>query len=223
LPERSSKSAKLDEIIFASTYCSRSSFDSNGLIYSAKTNSWRSPSSCVWAHHRIELPGKLSLASEYKGLDRFFIDLLGVPKPSLHMHVMALVQKSENNASKDAILQEMMNICALGPTCESLKSLSDCKCLPIKEAETGQVVLMDRSAHFAILDRREYGEIFNNSIKMMDFTLEQVHALSPFLKALSLENKYISRQIKEKTKVLDGSFHSRLTDDFRSKAYAICR
>jgi hypothetical protein len=214
----------LNNVVLENTYCNRSCFDSEALIYSQKTDLWYKPSSCVWADDRIQLPGKLSLASEYKarGLATFFVNLLGIPKPSLAMHVMALAQKSMENASKDIVMQEMMNICALDPTAESLQKLSDCKCLPIRKSD-GTVVMMDRSAEFSILDRREYEEIFRHEINIMDFSLEQVHTLMPFLLAFGLQDRYISRQVKEETKVQGGFLHQGLTDDLRKKAYAICR
>jgi hypothetical protein len=139
------------------------------------------------------------------------------------MHVRALEQKTSDNPVEDDMLQEMMNICALNPTVESLKRLGGCKCLPVRQRTSGAVVWTNCSAEFVILDRREYGEIFQNTINLMDFSLEQVHALGPFLEALGLQNRYISQQIKEETKVQVRFFNHSLTEDLRKKTYAICR
>lgn len=139
------------------------------------------------------------------------------------MHVLALAQKAVDNASKDTLLQEMMNICALNPTTTSLEKLEGCKCLPVRQRSSGRVVLMDRSAEFAILDRREYGEMFDTKINILDFSLEQVHSLTPFLRAFRLQDRYISLLVKEETKVQNGSLNQGLTHDMRKKAYAIYR
>jgi hypothetical protein len=200
----------------------RSTFEDAQLVYNPKSPSWYCPTSCIWAEDRIQLPGKQSLATVYKNHRSFFCNVLGVKTPNLAMHIHALQQKAQENPEKRSIMREMLNICALNPTAELLKRLSDCKCLPIKRGSR-EIEWSDCSEEFAIIDRRDYGAIFDNKIKMLDFSLEEVHQLNNFLLALGLEHRYTSKIVKEETNVEGGTIKQRLTDDLRKKAYAISR
>jgi hypothetical protein len=139
------------------------------------------------------------------------------------MHVLALKEKTLANPSKQDALDEMLNICALSPTPKALEKLYGCKCLPVKLA-SGEIRWMDRSGDFAIVDRREYGELFKDRINVLDFSLEEVHNLNPFLSGLGLAERYMSQSVWETTTTpSDGTIRERLTNDLRKKAYAIFR
>jgi hypothetical protein len=139
------------------------------------------------------------------------------------MHLAALKQKAASNASKDVLFQEMMNISALNPTALSLEKLATCKCLPVRQGSSGEVVLMNKFAEFAIVDRLEYGDMFDRKISILDLSLEQVHSVAPFLQAIAINDRYLSKLVKEETRVRNGSLDQRLTNDLRNKGYAICR
>jgi hypothetical protein len=200
----------------------RTHFESNQLVYNPADNSWHGPSKCVWAENQIQLPGKVSLATWYKDHQSFFCVMLGVQKPNLAMHISALRNKVLDTPTTTEVMQEMLNICALNPSVQSLKTLADCKCLPVR-LTSGEIQWMASSEDFAIVDRREWGEKFENKIKLLDFSLEQVHRLSPFLHGLNLGHRYLSKMVKVDTNVEGGSLHQKLTHDLRAKAYAIAR
>jgi hypothetical protein len=138
------------------------------------------------------------------------------------MHIVSLKQKAEDEPNKATIFQEMLNICALNPTSEVLRTLEGCKCLPVK-TQSGATVWYACSTDFAIVDRREYGAMFDGKIRILDFSLEEVHSLRPFLLALGLEERHLSIAVKENTTAQDNDLHARLTRDLRKKAYAIYR
>ena len=138
------------------------------------------------------------------------------------MHVVALEQKASEHPDRREIMQEMMNISAFSPTSEAVKDLSDTKCLPVK-LPSGEIHWLSKRGSFAIIDRREYGEAFAGRINILDFSLEEVHSIRPFLLALGLEKRYMSRAVTEHTTVQGGSFSQCHSDDLRNKAYAICR
>lgn len=119
-------------------------------------------------------------------------------------------------------MQEMLNICAFNPIPKSLEELSACKCLPVK-LRSGAIDWQDRSGQFAIIDRREYGELFSGRVNFLDFTLEEVHSLRSLLVGLGLEDRYTSKTVQETTTVRGGLASERLSKDLRRKAYAICR
>jgi hypothetical protein len=184
---------------------------------------WHSPAICIWAEDRIQLPGKISLATTYKEHASFFRNILGLKKPSLEMHILALVEKSSDNPNKESILQEMRNICALDPKPENLQpKLSDCACFPVRK-HSGEIEWLNSSKSFAIVDRAEYGQIFRDKIKTLDFSLEEVHSVSILLEGLKLETKYLSEAVTEETRVEGSVAHADLTRDLRRKAYAITR
>jgi len=138
------------------------------------------------------------------------------------MHVSALVKKVAEEPDKIAVFQEMLNICTLNPTPESLQDLKGCSCLPVR-TQSGTIEWCNPSAHFAILDRREYEAVFEGKIRILDFTLEEVHSIRPFLISFGLSTRFLSSAVEEKTTARDNEFDTKLTNDMRKKAYAIYR
>jgi hypothetical protein len=138
------------------------------------------------------------------------------------MHIRSLKQKARENPNKRDIMQEMLNICAFNPTAESLEDLSRCKCLPVK-LSSGPVDWQDHTGDFAIVDRREYGDLFAGKVNFLDFSLEELHSLKLLLVGLGLRERYTSKAAKETTTVRGGSVSQHLTNDLRKKAYAVCR
>jgi hypothetical protein len=139
------------------------------------------------------------------------------------MHILALQKRALENPEKESILREMKNICALNPSADVLQTkLSDCKFLPVRRS-SGEIEWMASTSDFAVVDRREYRDIFRNKIDMLDLSLEEVHSLNLFLNCLGLEGRYMSRVVEEETMVRDGQPNDQLTNDLRRKAYAICR
>jgi hypothetical protein len=191
-------------------------------VYNTVDKSWHSPSDCIWARDTIQIPGKVSVATMYKGHSNFFQDVLQIKKPDLAMHIKALKQRAAETPDRAAIMREMVNICALDPAAGALDTLSECKCLPVKRT-SGEVDWVACSEDFAIIDRLEYGDIFRGKVDVLDFSLEEVHRISQFLFGLKLQGRYMSRRVEEKTGVEGGTLNRRLTEDLRKKAYAISR
>jgi len=138
------------------------------------------------------------------------------------MHVHALKEKASNSLSKENIKQAILNICAFNPTPNDLDGLSDCECFPVA-MPSGNLEWVNSKEDFAIIDRREYGEMFFAKIKILDFSLEELHSMKPFLLGLRLDDLFMSGRVEEQTKVEGGFVDERLTNDLRRKAYAICR
>jgi hypothetical protein len=110
------------------------------------------------------------------------------------MHLVAFVQKASENPVKKSIMDEMLNICALNPTPESLKRLDGCKCFPIK-GQSDNTEWLDHTSVFAIVDRRGYGNLFRGKLKFLDLTLEEVHSIQLLLVALNMRNRCISQLV----------------------------
>ena len=46
-------------------------------MYQEDKNLWHPPTNCIWAEDRIQLPGKGSLATTYRGHEQFFLCVHG--------------------------------------------------------------------------------------------------------------------------------------------------
>lgn len=200
----------------------RSRVEEQSLIYYSQGQSWHCPSACIWAEDNIQLPGKVSIATAYKGRKAFFTKILGVMKPTLELHISALEDKIAKGSSKGEVVLEMLNICAYSPEPKALEGLRDCKCFPVMYAN-GTTAWLDRSGIFSIVDRRDYGELFAGQLTLLDLSLEDVHSLKYFLHGLGLADRYMSAAVQEQTQTPDGRLHKRLTTNLRNKAYAISR
>jgi hypothetical protein len=193
------------------------------LVFSPSTKSWHSPSACIWAKDQIQLPGKVSIATQYKSHEAFFLKILQVPQPNLLMHIEELKQKASQAPNKQSIMQAMMNISGFDPNPESLRSLSTCKCFPVTLPAGGGQVWVNQRKDFSIIDKVEYAQMFGGKISMLDLSLEEVHFVKPFLVAMGLSPQFLSNAVQERTTVRDGALDSTLTADLRKKSYAICR
>ena len=61
----------------------------------------------------------------------------------------------------------------------------------------GKVRLVKGSDSFAILDRKSLGDDFHNKAKFFDFSIEKTRALHPFIKWSRLEDRYLSKSVRE--------------------------
>lgn len=139
------------------------------------------------------------------------------------MHIDSLLQKASSNPNKDEILQEMMNICALSPDPTTLRAkLRECKCFPVKNP-SGHIEWLSSVYQYAIVDRNDYRELFAGTVKILDFTLEEVHSVKQLLKGLNMEKHYFSIVVEEETRAETSRINSALTASIRRKAYAIAR
>jgi len=197
--------------------------EEDSLIYLPLQQQWYSPSSCLWATSTC-ISGKVAIASIYPGLQEFFVDRLGIQPPHVGMFVEEL-QRLANGDIAPPIQQVsdlIQEISSRAPTPEALNGLRDCNILPIKGID-GQVSLQHAASRFAIVDRLQYEDLFRGKIPMLDFGLEDIHKLQPFLSALGLEDRYMSLNIKEKSMANSSTLDSILSRRMRAKAYAFYR
>ncbi|RDW88871.1 hypothetical protein BP6252_00903 [Coleophoma cylindrospora] len=118
----------------------------------------------------------------------------------------------------------MQNICALDPNQKSMEKLLNCKCFPVRTPNR-DIIWMARNEEFAIVDRSELENLFTGKIKMLDFSLEEVHDIDLFFHALGLQTCYLSKLTSHETKVF-GSTAAKtrnLIEHLRGRAFAIAR
>lgn len=114
------------------------------------------------------------------------------------------------------------DINAWGPSKTALLDLVERKILPIK-ATDGRTDFGSTNDTFAIADRIQYAEIFKARVPILDFDCEKVHELEPFLFALGLKARFMSRAITENSNVGDSVLDRSLTRRMQEKAYALYR
>ncbi|KIW01104.1 uncharacterized protein PV09_07391 [Verruconis gallopava] len=202
----------------------RNRFQSERLIYHPQVNSWHSPTDCVWAEDHIKLQGKVSIATEYKESEYLFVEILNIVEPTLEMHVRALADKALLPRAKKEMFHEMRLICAFDPKPDQLESLRNALCLPIRTVDKRLEWVRPSFEDFVIVDRKEYGDMFEGKVNVLDFSLEEVHQLRTFLIALDLGRRFMSEAVEEKTRVSgELRLDNDLTREMQRKAYAICR
>lgn len=102
--------------------------------------------------------------------------------------------------------------------------VAESRVFPVR-APDGTVQLLNAREDFAIIDRQHYAEAFKSSIKVLDFTLDEVRQLRPLIEWARLTDQYLSRKVVEQTVVDDEICieDRHLTRDLVHKAGAFVR
>ena len=197
-------------------------FEEESLIFVPADGIWRQLSACIWAESQIKIPQKASIKTVYAGQEDFFHIMLGVPEPSVSMHVDALRDyvRGEKESTRD---KEMMKlISSMNPPSSEAVKLANCNMFQVRFSDDS-LHWTNSHADFAIVDRKEYGEAFRYLIKTLNFTIEEVRACQSLLEAMNLGFKFLSKLVTETTTVTDGSEKLDLTRQLRERAYALVR
>jgi hypothetical protein len=114
----------------------------------------------------------------------------------------------------------------MDPKKNDLVSLLTCNILPVRKVRhaVAELSLQGCESNFAVVDRAKLADVFANSATFLDFSLEEVRQLEPFLRALNLGEKYLSRICTEETACSDdGTLDRGLTLEFQDRAYPLLR
>ncbi|KAI1748144.1 hypothetical protein F4782DRAFT_384783 [Xylaria castorea] len=181
----------------------REAFEIDALIYVSMDDlpPWHKPSQCVWSK-AARLRGKVSLNEDYEDLERLFTKVLGVKQVNLMMAIDELKHTgSRPSVSVPEVKQSIWTVNSLLSTETSLPDPSDIlnsSIFPIRYPH-GDVACRSVSTEFFIVDREQLGRNFATKVKFLDFSLEDVVRLRPFLHWAGLQSRYFSRCIKEVT------------------------
>ena len=103
----------------------------------------------------------------------------------------------------------------------NIKALSELKFLPGFD-EDGDRELFKPSEDFAIIDNERYGDMLRTSWPLLDFAAGESESLFTFFRRLGIEHRYLSKCVKEESRVGHGAGEDAvLTAIFRKKAYAL--
>ncbi len=185
---------------------SRAAFEDDALVYASTDDdpAWHAVSQCVWSS-AARLRDRVSLNDDYEDLRELFVDLLGVKPVSLEMAVEELKETGgRDSASVDETKDSIWTVNSLllhtgrPPRHEEA---AKCKIFPIRYPD-GAVRRESVAAPFFINDREKSRESFEGKVSFLDFTLDEVARLRPFLRWMRLEDRHLSNCVKEVT-----SFH----------------
>ncbi|EXF75687.1 hypothetical protein CFIO01_04620 [Colletotrichum fioriniae PJ7] len=209
----------------------RKQFNNEALILSPSDDkeSWYWTDECVWSSAN-RLRGKVSLADDYEDLEEFFVDYLGVKQVDLSMAIDELKDAaSSGSGALTEIKESIWVVNSLLPsvsTPPNPKGLSKSPIFPVKHPD-GQVEARSAITEFCIIDREALESSFKSKVKLLDFTLEDVARLRPFLEWMRLQDRYISRCVKEITSFHGGMSIPTLTSNpqrqIRNRAHALLR
>jgi hypothetical protein len=173
------------------------------------------------------MPGKVAILSQYGNLRDFFVGTLKVEIHDLRLLVDELRRVVTSNHTVDDVKSLIWQINKFSPSRVSLQTLETLPILPVQMTSRGldAVVLRVRAKKFAINDRQLLAEMFQGRIDHLDFSLEEVRKLQPFLSSFDLEDRYLSRAVTETSSVQGdvGVISRERTRQVRSRAHALAR
>lgn len=207
----------------------KASFENDALIYVPSDDgpSWYKVSQCVWST-AAQLRGRVSLNNDYEDLLGLFVDFLGVKPVDL---LMAIDELKEVGSGQSTPIQEVKDsiwtVNSLLATESRPPRSGDVvrgRIFPIRHPN-GSVTCQSKTTEFLVVDREPLRLSFETKVKFLDFTLEEVVRLRPFLEWTHLEDRYLSYCVKEITSFHGGAAQPTLNTDrqIRNRAYALLR
>ena len=139
----------------------------------------------------------LTLNTLYSDLGSFFVNILGVEKMTTKMVYDKLIAAglSVNDTKQTLIifssllLERTNNVFDPDPVIQK-------DVFPVRFPD-GVVRLKNGSYPFALLDRQSLGDDFKDLAKFLDFGIDEIRTLQPLIKWAGLEDRYISKTVKE--------------------------
>lgn len=207
----------------------RESFETGALIYFDHngTPGWYKPSECVWSN-TTHIHGKIAVNSQYSDLEDLFVEKLRVPELDLTMIFDQLLAARHLNIPVPEVkelLKTLNSFLRTESSPPSPRQLLNAQIFPVRGPGSGNVALCTSNTQFALVDREGPPSRFIEVIRVLDFTLQEIRHLKPFLAWTCLESRYLSRCMREISRVGDGIQRpiSQPHRDLRRKAYALLR
>ncbi|KAB8229009.1 uncharacterized protein BDW43DRAFT_289566 [Aspergillus alliaceus] len=207
----------------------RESFYKYSLIYHQNedgSSGWYKPSQCLWSK-ATNIDGMVALNDEYEGLEEFFVDIIGVQTLTLEMVITKLVDQGSTSASIEEVKETIWLLNKHLQTDEEVpdsQSIRDAKVFPVRDLN-GQILLRSCDEAFSIADRKHLYDYFAGKAHFLDFSVNDIHRLAPFLNWAGLERRYLSVSVKEISRLSNGAHQSLVSKDrnIALRAYGLLR
>jgi hypothetical protein len=209
----------------------RQSFETQAIVYASldQKRRWFKVSECVWSVEGASI-AKACLEPLYPDLAEFFVDRLGVSKLTFALVCQHITEIGDEIRDISHIKDLLWSLKALlppagdetrAPFTEDLKSS---RIFPVN-VPGGPTQPMSARDEFAIIDRQQYANAFAGKVKILDFTMEEVHRLRLLIEWAGLTGQYFSNLVVERThfEKQQRTEDRYLTRTFASKAHAFTR
>jgi hypothetical protein len=167
----------------------------------------------------------LTLNKLYPNLPDFFVKVLGVKKMTAKM-VYDKLMGPELSVEETKQTLETFNSLLLVSKDNEFDPIPILKkrVFPVRFPKGG-VSLLTGYDGFALLDRKSLGDDFEDQAKFLDFSIDEIRTLQPLIKWASLEERYVSKAVKEISSVDADSTRpiSSSHREIKLKAHALLR
>lgn len=167
-----------------------------------------------------------TLNGHYAELKEFFVDKVGVRTMTLQLLYDELSRK-DLTRTVDQVKSMMFSFAAFLEEEDGdldAEKLLESRVFPVRDPD-GTVTLESSSINFAINDREYLAMRFRDTLKLLDYSMEEVRRLSSFFEWAELTDQYLSTAVQEITSVTDGAERqvSIQARNLKMKAYALLR
>lgn len=164
--------------------------------------SWYAPAQCLWTTSTTRIPGMLTLNGLYPELHDFFVEGLGVQTMTAKMVYDKLIGSALTLQETKQTLETFNALLVSGEaTCSGKDDMNAAEVLakPIFPVQIpGRGVQLCRGVDsFALVDRVSLADEFAGRAKLLDFDLEKTRALQPFFLWAGLQDRGLSKVVKE--------------------------
>jgi hypothetical protein len=208
----------------------RDCFEAEKLVFA--DGGWYAPSSCLWTSS-IDISWMVTIGTAYAlpGLEPFFLVHLHVRAADMEILTKELIQKATATAEPDItemkkvimVIGSMFNQDTTNEEYKGLLShLQNVNFVPVRNGDA-EAELHSIASDFAIVDHTRYAEAFRDCAAFLDFDIEEVRVLHPLLMLFGLEQRLLSRAVKEDALYNGVNIKNEaLTEDLRRRSYALC-
>ncbi|KAK5657900.1 hypothetical protein OQA88_2449 [Cercophora sp. LCS_1] len=193
---------------------------------------WHKTGECLWSAG-TSVQGMVNLAEVYNhDLEAFFVESLQVTRLTVQLIYDELLGLGDKGSTVETVQHVKRQLLAFSSLLQG-KALSQApppgpllekSILPIRHTD-GRVVLCPASVGFTIIDRAGPMARFRGMVKTLDFTMEEVHDLEPFIRWAGLPHRHLSRMVEELPDLGSGE-KFRISEprlDVRRKAHGLVR
>ena len=178
----------------------RKAFEDEALVYVVLNGAsgWFKVSQCLWST-ATQIRGMVALNDHYDTLKDFFVNFLGVKTLNLQMVFDKLKEQGAGQSSIEEVRKTIWILNSLLQSEKkhpSPKEILESSVFPVRYPDSS-VELRTSATAFAIADRKHLYDSFSNQAKFLDFSTNDVLRLEHFFRWAGLENRYLSRSVKE--------------------------
>lgn len=174
-----------------------------------------------------KLRGRVSLSDDYEDLEELFVAILGIKPVDLSMAIDELKEAGSRRSTSVTEVKESIwtvnSLLSTEPSPPKPSAIVKSAIFPVRHPNGG-VTCETAAIEFFLVDREPLRQSFETEVKFLDFTLEEVVRLGPFLEWTHLNGRHLSHCVKEITSPGEGA--SPISNPYRqirNRAYPLLR